>query len=495
MSKQPTLQDFKLELQLFFEKNSQELLAIFQLISDFNAKSYPIDLGKELMDIIGSFLATYEIPNLKSETNQRAESAIKLFPVNTDKSSLEKIDNKSKKAQNSESLWKYKPISNAQPKNHSETYFQKIIADDNNWQLIGASVRGKSHKHKGTNRDDWFEFTTSGKWQIITVADGAGSKVFSRLGAKISCKAAVKKIEQLLENHQLQPCKKLEELKQNNREDVELIYQAIAQGVLAAYQAVNLKAEELQDSVTYYKALNNRRLELSDLAATLLIAIRTTIEIEGEEYSFIFSHQIGDGVIAAVSQQDNLHLLGLPDSGSYAGQTNFLTSGNKHDANFIRGNIKTFLGKLKTLMVMSDGVSDDYFPNSPKILSLYGDLVLNQIIPDSRIPERLPQICLDREQYIIEKQAEFCERHQVSTDKEVNSLTVAYLDKLAQLLEIREQESIASPLLAIAAKVNPIGKIYLSNNVGSAERLRNWLDAYYRRGSFDDRTLVVLYQQ
>ena len=31
-------------------------------------------------------------------------------------------------------------------------------------------------------------------------------------------------------------------------------------------------------------------------------------------------------------------------------------------------------------MVMTDGVADDYFPNEPNMLELYGDLVLNQVI-------------------------------------------------------------------------------------------------------------------
>jgi hypothetical protein len=29
----------------------------------------------------------------------------------------------------------------------------------------------------------------------------------------------------------------------------------------------------------------------------------------------------------------------------------------------------------------------------------------------------------------------------------------------------------------------------------SEEKLKIWLDSYYRRGSFDDRTLVVLYRE
>ena len=492
MHEYSTPQNFRQELQLFFEKNEREFWEILQLIPNFNFRSYPIELGSELMETIGDFLAAYQSQNAELACDRHQEKTIKLFPI--DNTSVAEIEPKNKKFQKAESLWQYHPISNAQPENHTENHALQAIADDNSWQLLGASVRGKSHKHKGTNRDDWFEFRTLGRWQIIAVADGAGSKTFSRLGAKISCRTAVEEIEKHLSSHQLESRQSIEELKQSDRQDVDFVYQAIAKGIVAAYRAVSNKAEELQDSVTYYEALDRRRLKLSDLAATLLIAIRTTITIGKEEYSFVFSHQIGDGIIAAISQQNHLHILGIPDSGNYAGQTSFLTSEDRDNEELIVGNIKTFIGNLKTLMVMSDGVSDDYFPNSPKILSLYGDLVLNQILTSPHTISDINKICLDRQKYIAEKQNNFCHQHRVLTMQGEKIFPVAYLHELATLLEIEEQKLIRSPLLGIGAKANLVEEIY-SENIAPAEKLCNWLDAYYRQGSFDDRTLVILHQQ
>lgn len=493
MNRQFALQEFKQELELFLANNSQELFGILQLIPDFNLKSYPIYLGQEMMEIVGDLLETYTLSGLDSETKNTEKVVPQLFPTPNDRSLAEKIDNRSKSPENAEHLWQYQQIFNCQPANHSESYCQKILVEDG-CQIIGASVRGKSHKHKGTNRDDWLEFTSTDNWQIIALADGAGSKMFSRLGAKISCQTALESLAQNLAKHKLESRSDRNSLKSSDR-DIALVYQFIAEAVSAAYKAVVVKAEELEDSVTYFKVLGDRRLELSDLAATLLITVRTTIIIDDREYSFVFSHQIGDGTIAAISEQNSLHLLGEPDIGDYAGQTSFLTSSDRSNPNFVRGNVRTFLGKLKTLMVMSDGVSDDYFPNSTKIGNLYGDLVLNQILPLTDTQRQASHITLEQSTDILQNYADFCCQHQVLTAEGAKDFPVAYLDKYAQFLGMSEVELIASPLLAMGAKANPVGEIYRSpENACPAARLRNWLDAYYRRGSFDDRTLVVLYQ-
>jgi hypothetical protein len=55
------------------------------------------------------------------------------------------------------------------------------------WKLAAASKRGRSHAHVGSCRDDDFALCVDkeSSWQLIAVADGAGSSEFSREGAKI----------------------------------------------------------------------------------------------------------------------------------------------------------------------------------------------------------------------------------------------------------------------------------------------------------------------
>src|SRR5436190_1624232 len=97
--------------------------------------------------------------------------------------------------------WKYLPVPD-DPDKHDE-FDARAGSSPENLKIIGARVRGKKHKHEGTNCDDWFEFITAGTWTIITVSDGAGSKVFSRVGALESCRAAAEELRACLAEHRL----------------------------------------------------------------------------------------------------------------------------------------------------------------------------------------------------------------------------------------------------------------------------------------------------
>ena len=60
-----------------------------------------------------------------------------------------------------------------------------------NFQVIAARVRGKKHKHDGSNCDDWFDTKNVDGIFLSAVSDGAGSKKFSRIGLRAACKGAV----------------------------------------------------------------------------------------------------------------------------------------------------------------------------------------------------------------------------------------------------------------------------------------------------------------
>ncbi len=87
------------------------------------------------------------------------------------------------------SLWKYLPVPLSQPEPAPE-YLSHFIRFPGS-RVVAARVRGKKHKHEGTNCDDWYEVANLGNITLIAVSDGAGSKKFSRIGARESCKAAV----------------------------------------------------------------------------------------------------------------------------------------------------------------------------------------------------------------------------------------------------------------------------------------------------------------
>ncbi|MEB3148359.1 MAG: PP2C family serine/threonine-protein phosphatase [Sphaerospermopsis sp.] len=395
-------------------------------------------------------------------------------------------------------IWKYLPIPDNEPDKYDE-YISKSGTSPEGLNLIAARVRGKMHKHNGTNCDDWFEFAVSGKWTIIAVADGAGSKKLSRIGAKISCEAAVKYLSESLANHQIKEGITHSEL--STGEDINEIKNILHQAMQTAYQAVEDKAKDSQDSLRYFRLLDNREAEIKDFSATLLLAVHTTIKVEENNYNLILTCQVGDGMLAAISQAGTLKLLGKPDSGDYAGQTDFLTSKNKLETSNLTQKTFHFLGNLKCLMVMTDGVADDYFPNDPGMLELYGDLVLNQIInidkpENSEINQQLLTTNLGSINSVREVKSYFQTPVERIIDpylaNEPDKILISSVADYAKELNRAVFEVVASPALLAAGIMDEL-MCEKCQDISPDEKLLIWLDSYYRKGSFDDRTLVVIY--
>ncbi|QNH57018.1 PP2C family serine/threonine-protein phosphatase [Limnospira indica] len=411
--------------------------------------------------------------------------------------------------------WQYHPVPDQEKegKPHDEFYSKSHQSPPEGLKLIGTRVRGKMHKHQGTNCDDWFEFDTVDKWTIIAVSDGAGSKKFSRIGAKISCQAAVKSLKKSLESFSLcePPQTALE--KDFDRDDKWMfkgdkareLQQHLYTALSDAYQKVEEKANKLKNYPSYNKSIGGKKLELDikDLSATLLLAIHTKIHVNNStSYDFVLTCQVGDGMLAAISHKYTLKLLGKPDIGEHGGQTDFLTSSSKLEHSNLVQKTFPFIGDLKALMIMTDGVSDDYFPNDPCMLDLYGDLILNRVI-------NIPNV--DAEE--IEKELQ---KTRLKTPDDVRDNHKKFQDELERILDEESKEPKKVSICSIANYAKQLGKdikVVLESpgllNAGllpnqmcqeckemtSEEKLKIWLDSYYRRGSFDDRTLVVLYRE
>lgn len=419
--------------------------------------------------------------------------------------------------------WQYKAVAHRELDLHEESYADSIPALSG-FKLVGARVRGKKHKHDGTNCDDWFEYTLSGNWTIIAVSDGAGSKQFSRVGSKVSCRAAVAHLKAALQDHHISS-ETLTAPEKINRDatgkftqpDVEKVQASLHEAIHEAYSAVEQAAEERNQQTRYWKYLNSeylnsdktkggetRELQMSDLSATLLLVVQTTVTHNNKDYSLILTCQVGDGTIAAISQSSDgmrTKVLGMSDSGEFAGQTEFLTSkGKLEKAHLIH---KTFLNftPLKALFVMTDGVADDYFPAEQGIKRLYGDLLLNRILacpvasPED-IQAALKNTPIHSLDGINEARSQFQTNISRITAPEdpLKEVTLSSLTEYARQIDVSEAEILESTALLTAAFVDP-PLLQGTPEDSPAERLRIWLDSYQVRSSFDDRTLVVLYRE
>lgn len=387
--------------------------------------------------------------------------------------------------------WKYIDAPKDAPEPHED--FNKINIDINNgkFRAFGASVRGLLHKHEGTHRDDWFEIGTSGYWTIIAVADGAGSKKFSRIGAKESCQKAVQVLKESLEFLRLTDFKTKSAWKDayNPKINLENIDVNIKNARHAVIEAFVSSCERLKnyanDSANQEKfnELLGRKFIVDDLACTLNIALH----YPSEWGSVIIGCQIGDGLIGIVMPDGQSKVLSESDSGGYAGETKFLVSEGMCNDDVLLPRTEIFADSISALLVMTDGVSNDFFPDKGSPTRLWAELLVNGI-PDVNVDlsNADPNPNIDLKIY--------SETREVVEKEPRTSVLIRSASEYSEASGISVEKLVAYPKNAwshggakIEGRPNP-------QNDSESERLRLWLDAFYKKGgSKDDRSLVVLH--
>jgi serine/threonine protein phosphatase PrpC len=377
--------------------------------------------------------------------------------------------------------WKYNPPPPNEPEPHDE-HFSQSGKSPEGISIVGARVRGKKHKHEGTHCDDWFEFRTSGKWTILAVADGGGSYRFSRVGSKAAARAAVNSLAQDLESHVIKPRPTLN-MDVVQDPDFARVTGALQTAMAEACAAVQTCCSECLDDPEYRRILKRAPM-LQDFQTTLLLAVHTTVlrESDGAEYSVVHGCAVGDGMIALLDRNGATHLLMAPDSGAHSGEVRFLSK-EEITPSRLQPRIRRILAPLEALMVMTDGVADDYFPNDQRMSWLFGDLVLNGIIANSRSTRSdSPPLSVDPSGFETEVE---------TLEEKPRRVVLRSLSAYADQLERTPEQVLASrDLLWSGSQAAP-----LCVESDPAARLKTWLDAYTVRGSFDDRTLVVMHRE
>jgi hypothetical protein len=387
--------------------------------------------------------------------------------------------------------WNYRPVPKDEPDEHSE-YDQCDRETTDGGLIVGARVRGKKHKHDGTNCDDWFAVELAGPWTIFAVADGAGSYRYSRVGASAACRKAAEVLAADLATVTARDRPSANGI--DERDSAELFHDTelrdlqrrLYNAVQQAHVAVQDEAGKRKDSASHQR-LVGRALKVEDFSSTLLLAIHTRVRVGRSEQSLVLACQIGDGNIVAVDVQGGVHPLSLPDSGEFSGETDFLTSKRQIEPTSVARKTFAWLGPLRALLVMTDGVGDDYFPAATEMARLYTDLAVNCILrPENgggAEPVQLPP-AFDLAAAGLDVEAE------TQTAEGPVQVTLRQAERLTSALQTTPAALAASPgLLREAAR--DAGLLQYSP---ASDRLRWWLDSYQVRGSFDDRTLVVLHR-
>ncbi|MBE6901109.1 MAG: protein phosphatase 2C domain-containing protein [Ruminococcaceae bacterium] len=379
------------------------------------------------------------------------------------------------------SIWQYKPISDNGVELHTECHAKYTDADIA--EVICARARGKKHKHDGSNCDDWFETAVIDGCVIAVVADGAGSKPLSRIGARLCCEGAVEYLKEKL----AQLLKDTPTLKGDLASDMTGAAFMAACGKIAplvqdaarrSFDRVIEHLKTIYNDKTCLAALG-RNPVLADLSSTFLAAIVIPLEVDGHRESFAVTAQIGDGCICGVNSGADaascLKLLGEPDSGAFSGETEFLSERTIND-NVIAGKTRISRGRSDVFMLMSDGVADDYFPAAPMMKRLYLDLCLNGILPmqgECTVPEQ-PEPIRFRSVSMSQRSVELQYAKQLIPED-------GGAEAVDMLWDKRD-----------ALKCHSLEAYRISLGDTAQERLLTWLDNYNERGSFDDRTLVII---
>lgn len=378
------------------------------------------------------------------------------------------------------SIWQYKNIVDNGTEMHSE-YHEKQIETELGI-VTAARVRGKKHKHEGTNCDDYFETAITDDCVICAVCDGAGSKPLSRIGSRVSAETAVKYLRETLGNILRNDgtlkeglCAPLDA--PEFMSSCEKLAPVIQQSAREAFAAQQIKLTELCEDEKYKNALG-RKPVIGDLSTTFLAAVCIPLEVDGKRQTFLICVQIGDGCICAVdskkSSEHCVKLMGKADSGAFSGETDFLSEKTTRPE-VIASKTRISRGSSDVIMLMTDGVADDYFPAEPMMKRLYLDLCLNGILP---------------------MEGELCE----GEDPAPIRFKSVSLSQTSVALQYSKQLLSGDAETAVNALWDKRGVLRCHSleafrmNIGdtSQQRLRVWLDNYNERGSFDDRTLVVI---
>lgn len=221
------------------------------------------------------------------------------------------------------------------------------ILKNDEFQIVSASRRGRSHANKGTARDDHFAMGLHEGWAISIVADGAGSSDHSDIGSKVVCEAVLNSVKKKLSDKAINLdlfFKEREHPKFDNRVKT-LLYDIIVSSSHNALVKLSEVSRELE-------------ITLNTLSTTLSVAILKRFDFGW----FAGTFQIGDGFIASYSN-DKMDQLCLIDKGEYHNQTRFITSKDVFQTSeslFSRIHYRIY-EYSKPIILMTDGVADGCF--------------------------------------------------------------------------------------------------------------------------------------
>lgn len=250
-------------------------------------------------------------------------------------------------------LWKNLPSDTSARYHKSDTFVQS--GQFKGGTLYGASQRGRSHAHKGIHRDDELSImpTSANGWSVFAVADGAGSAEFSRKGAEIACRQGTKTLHESLSGSFGDALEQRFFSRQDEMTGLNEIFQhTMVKAVYAAAKGIQTEVEAHTD------------LNLKQFSTTLLLCAVKPVDTG----YLVFSFWVGDGAAVVLQNNGDITFLGVPDSGTYVGQTRFLDHKMFHDQSVYQRVKLCKIEDLKAIVLATDGITDPKFSNDNELM-------------------------------------------------------------------------------------------------------------------------------
>lgn len=196
------------------------------------------------------------------------------------------------------------------------------------WQVLGASLRGKSHGHRGEHRDDALAVHAADGLLLLCVADGAGSSALSRVGAAVTAQAVV---ERTAARHA-----------------------ASASDLPAASRLGTAMAHAVHDAAL-------RLHELAAAAGVSPTALRTTVILVAMQGDLILVSQVGDGAVLMQRHDGTVVRVGAMRETAWAGEvTCFVPDACAMTQAAELRQVRA--ADVSLIALMTDGIDDPFHP-------------------------------------------------------------------------------------------------------------------------------------
>lgn len=253
---------------------------------------------------------------------------------------------------NSRELWKDNPADPTDLFAKPEKEVDRI-AVGSGWHMAMGSLRGRSHAHRGGQRDDHGVIAqTSSGWNLLLVADGAGSCELSRQGSLLATTKARDSLTATLESD---AGMQLEQAAISWWQEGD--HSRMPQELLRSIQDTIITAVH-QGHLAISEASKDSGHPLKAFSTTLLMAMQKVTD----HGHLIITFGIGDGGIAVLSDKSHAVLMNNADSGQHAGQTRFLDAPLFHEGESLYQRVKVrIFDSLDAVILATDGVTDPKF--------------------------------------------------------------------------------------------------------------------------------------